>query len=70
MKKTVFVADLMLYNPTKRHFFDHYERRVYVGEDGHGYIRMNGGYERLTYYYPTSENYGDRDRVVLSIMPY
>lgn len=70
MKKTIFVADLMLYNPMKRSLYDHYERRVYVGDDGHGYIKMFGNWERLTYYYPTSENYGDHDRVMLSIMPY
>ena len=70
MKKTVVVATLALYNPTKRHFYDYYDRRVYVGEDGHGYIRMNGYYERLTYYYPSADNYGERDRITLWVMPY
>lgn len=55
MKKTVFYAVIRLYDPTCRHFYRRYERRVYVGEDGHGYIKMNGNWNRLTDYYPTNE---------------
>ena len=71
MKKTVFMADITLYNPMKRHFYEHYERRVYVGEDGHGYIKMFGRLERLTDYYPTNKTQGYvREYVKLSVQGY
>ena len=54
MQKTVFKARVCLYNPRKRHFYDYFDRRVYVGDDGHGYIRLFGEYRPMSDYYRTS----------------
>jgi len=71
MKRTVFVANLQLYNPSKKCSYDYYERRVHVGEDGHGYIKLNGHWERLINYCQNNRVYNfERDYVTLSVQPY
>ena len=58
MKKTKFKADICYYNPTKRHFYEHFERSIYVGTDGHGWVKMYGKFRRLSDYYHTAEEHG------------